>query len=83
MKLKIFSIRDQKIDSYLNPMAMTTAGQMIRMLQDEMQQQDNMLGKHAEDFELFEVGEFDTETGTITGHPPKSVMLLIELKTKA
>jgi len=83
MKLKIYSLRDQKTDQYLNPMAMQTAGQIIRMLQDEMQNnKENMIGAHAEDFELFEIGEFDSETGVITGHTPKSVSVLSDLKPK-
>lgn len=82
MKLKIFSLRDQKIDAFMNPMAMQTPGQIVRMLQDEMQKNDSMLGTHAEDFELFEVGEFDTETGALTGHAPKSILLLADVKAK-
>jgi hypothetical protein len=80
MKLKIFSLRDQKTDAYLNPMAMQTPGQIIRMIQDEIQKPDNLLAQHPEDFELFQIGEFDTETGQLTGTPPKSIALINDLK---
>jgi len=84
MKLKIFSLRDQKIDAFMAPLAMQTTGQVIRMLQDEIERNEptNIVAKHTEDFELFEVGEFDTDTGQITAKAPKSVILLTELKPK-
>ena len=56
---------------------MQTPGQLVRNIQDEMQKEPTTtINAHAEDFELFEVGEFDTETGQLTGHAPKSVILL-------
>lgn len=83
MKLKIFALRDQKTDAFMNPIAMQTPGQLVRNLQDEMNKdKDGLLNQHASDFELFEVGDFDTETGTLTGHAPKSVILLQDLKAK-
>jgi len=84
MKLKIFSLRDKKLDQFMNPMAMQTPGQMVRMLQDEINKDPtHMLGMHSEDFELFQVGEFDTDSGTVTGHAPTSVILVQDLKAKA
>ena len=73
MILKIFTLRDQKTDQYMNPMAMQTAGQIIRMLQDELTNNETMVGKHPEDFELFEVGQFDTNTGLIANCPLKTL----------
>lgn len=83
MKLKIYSLRDQKTDAFMNPIAMQTTGQLLRMLSDEVNKQDSLVGQHPEDFELFEVGEYDTQTGTLTPCPPKSVIVLNELKAKA
>jgi hypothetical protein len=86
MKLKIFALRDQKIDAFMNPIAMQTPGQVVRMLQDQITNntdKDNTLATHSEDFELFEVGEFDTQTGVLIGTPPKSIILLQDLKAKA
>jgi len=84
MKLKIFALRDQKIDQFMTPMAMQTPGQIVRMLQDEMTKDTtHILAQHGEDFELFELGEFDTDSGQLTGHAPKSVILISDLNSKA
>lgn len=83
MKLKIYSLRDQKTDAYMNPIAMQTTGQLLRMLSDEINKDDSLIGQHPEDFELFEVGEYDTQTGQLTPKLPTSVIVLSELKTKA
>jgi hypothetical protein len=84
MKMKIFSIRDRKVDAFMAPLGMQTAGQACRMLQDEMsRERTGVLGAHPEDFELFLVGEFETETGKLEGRQaPQSVMQLSELVTK-
>lgn len=71
MKLKLFAIRDAKTASFGNPIVFQARGQAIRSVSDEVNrrnsgEQSTTLQQHPEDFELFEIGEFDTDTGLIT-----------------
>lgn len=64
MKLFIFCVRDRATDAYGNPMFLVSAGQAVRSFTDEINRpsDDNMLYKHPDDFDLFHLGEFDTQT---------------------
>lgn len=61
MKLLICSVRDSKADVFGVPFFMASRGHAIRSFSDEVNReaQDNIYYKHPEDFELFELGEFD------------------------
>lgn len=79
MKLKVYSLYDSKAEAYLRPMFMPTKGIALRTIVDELENPNNNLSKHAADYTLFELGEFDDETGTITMHPNKiNIGCLIE-----
>lgn len=67
MKMLMFSIRDSAADAYGRPFFMTSVGIAIRSFTDEINRaaEDNQIYKHPEDFDLFELGEFDDETGRI------------------
>lgn len=75
MKLHIFVIRDSATDSYGNPMFMVSSGQAVRGFTDAINKPDvdKMLFEHPDDFELFELGSFDTNTATFDVHQPVSV----------
>lgn len=80
MKMKIYALRDQKISAFLAPLTMQALGQVMRFLSDEVNKKDgNMLAAHPEDFELFELGDYETDTGQISPSTPKSLTLLTEL----
>lgn len=61
--LLLYSILDVKAKSYSPPMAHPTDGVAIRVFGQECSNPESMLSKHAEDFSLFRVGVFDTDTG--------------------
>lgn len=82
MKYSIYSIRDMKTDQFSNPMCLVNDGHAIRTLSDEMGKEGVMFGTHPEDFELFRLGTFDTDTGLYETHTPRSVVLLSELVKK-
>lgn len=82
MKLGIYAIRDIKTSSYGNPMFQPTDGSMIRDFSDAVnsKQEKNHLNDHSDDFELFKLGEYETDTGEITTHAPKSLITATQLK---
>lgn len=65
MKLKVFVVRDLAVASFGNPMFMVSAGQATRSFADEVNRkaEGNQLNAHPEDFVLFSLGEYDSETG--------------------
>lgn len=63
MILKIFSVYDSKVESYLQPIFLHTKGEAIRCMQDCLENPEHQFTKHAEDFTLFYIGNYDNQTG--------------------
>ena len=65
MKMVICSIRDSAADAYGRPFFLPSVGVAIRSFTDEVDRpsEDNQIYQHPEDFDLFELGEFDDTTG--------------------
>jgi hypothetical protein len=65
MIFKCFSIFDSKIGSYSKPVFLRSKGEAIRAVTSEVQSKESELSKYPADFTLFEVGEYDDDTGTM------------------
>lgn len=65
MKLVILAVHDRAVDAFMTPMFMQSIGQAVRSFTDEVNRpaEDNILYKHPEDYDLFELGTFDSNTG--------------------
>lgn len=81
MKIQVYAIRDSATAAFGTPLFMMAKGQALRMLQDELARKapDNQFANHPADFELFELGTFDSESGLFECHLPVSVIRLIDL----
>lgn len=68
MKYIVCAVRDRVADVYNLPYCAQNKGAVIRSFADEVNRaaEDNMLYRHAEDFELFLLGEFESDTGVFT-----------------
>lgn len=79
MKKKMYSVRDVKVEAYNQPMFFDNEKQMygaiIRLLRDP--QAD--LTKNAQDYQIYAVGEFDTDTGVIDPIPPQFLFNVVDL----
>lgn len=77
MKLFVFAVRDRASDQYGNPMFLISAGQAIRSFSDEVNRvaQDNMMYAHPDDFDLYSLGSFDTNTGEFEVSKPEQVAI--------
>ena len=85
MKLAIYALRDGKTASFGNSMCLTNDGHAIRSVSDEVnngRDGNNMLNKHPEDFELFHLGFFETDSGLYDTGTPRSVVQCSELVRK-
>lgn len=69
MILNIYAIRDTK-SGYMNPTFELNDAVAMRNFQYACQQTDSMLFACASDFELYQIGWYDTETGIIGDDTP-------------
>lgn len=71
MQYKIYEIYDSGIERYLQPFYARAKGEAIRSIQELVNDPSHQFCKHAEHYTLFEVGEFDDETGSIQMYTAK------------
>lgn len=72
MKLMVLCIRDRAANVYGQPFFSMSVGVAIRSFQDEVNRSapDNNLNKHPEDFDLYQLGSYDDNSGLFdTGQP--------------
>jgi hypothetical protein len=65
MKLNICSVKDRAADAFGRPMFVPSTGVAIRSFSDEVNRSDadNQLFNHPDDFDLYEFGTFDDNSG--------------------
>jgi len=84
MLKKIFSVRDIKVSVYNIPFHSDSEIQAVRTIHAAMAQQPDMLiSQFPQDYELFQLGEFEDVTGKITSlDTPKFIINLVAIKTQ-
>ena len=87
MKSKLYCIRDQKIGAFAQPFPGETEGAVLRGLKAAIDGGQGDIAKYPTDFDLYELGEFDPETGVITSNAiPRHVTnggVFVEMKKLA
>lgn len=63
MKLKVFSIFDDKAKAFVNPFFMPHNGLALRALSDVVQDKNTNISRHPGDFSLYILAEFDDNSG--------------------
>jgi hypothetical protein len=78
MKLIICTVKDRAADAYGRPMFVPSAGVAIRSFSDEINRNhaENQLYNHPDDFDLYELGEFDDNTGLFSLHEQPKLLSL-------
>lgn len=83
MNLKVFSVYDEKAGVFLQPIFLRTKGEAIRAMQDCLDDPKHQFNKHAGDFQLFQIGEYDSEKGSLWSPEVKENLgCLVELRAK-
>jgi len=59
MILGVFSVFDNAAKAYLPPMFFRAKGEAVRAFMDAVATTDHQFSKHASDYTLFELGEWD------------------------
>lgn len=67
-KAQVVAVKDAAMDQFANPIVVPSVGVAIRSFADEVNRAEpqNQMHAHPEDFELWHLAEYDTETGTFT-----------------
>ena len=78
MKQIICTVKDRAADAYGRPMFVPSAGVAIRSFSDEINRNnaDNQLFNHPDDFDLYELGEFDDNSGLFSLHEQPKLLSL-------
>ena len=78
MKLNICSVKDRAADAFGRPMFVPSTGVAIRSFSDELNRSDadNQLYNHPGDFDLYEFGVFDDNTGLFDLHDQPKLLSL-------
>lgn len=76
--LIMVSIRDRVADTYQPPFCVPAIGLAVRTFTDELNRAaaDNLLYRHPDDFDLFQLGTYDDATGMVTQDSiPRQIVL--------
>lgn len=80
--LKCFSVYDSKAEAFLNPLFAQNAAVAIRSFTAAANDPQHDFYIHSDDFTLFELGEFDQETGLFNLLPTPSTLGLATIYKK-
>lgn len=78
MKLLIFSVLDNAIKAFNNPFYARTRLEAIRSFKDACHSADSQFGKHATDYFLMYLGEYDDGDGSFSPVVPERVISAVE-----
>lgn len=81
MELKIYSIRDSKAEIYNAPFFQKTHGEAERSFKTLANDQKSTVCQHPEDFDLWFLGVYNDQTGTIQSlETPQHIAKAISMK---
>jgi hypothetical protein len=74
MKQQLFCFRDTQSTSFGPPIAAANQATFIRdIVWPQLQRQESTIAKHPEDFHLYQVGEYDTDSGILVATDPRRI----------
>jgi len=74
----ICTVKDRAADAFGRPMFVPSTGVAIRSFSDEINRNnaENQLYNHPDDFDLYELGQFDDNTGLFALHDQPKLLSL-------
>lgn len=77
MIYKVLAVRDRAADAFGQPMFVAGIGGAIRSFGDEINRREpnNSLAAHPEDFDLYELGEYDDSNASFTCGAPRQIAI--------
>ena len=81
MILQVFTVYDAKAELFLTPFFMRTKGEALRAIGDAVNDPSHQFHRHAVDYSLYHLGEFEEKSGSLLMHvEPQAMVNLAELK---
>lgn len=77
--MRIYSVYDVKAAAFTTPIFSRNNATAIRSFTLAVEQEENEFNKHAEDYSLFALGEWDELNGKIAGSTPIQIVTALEL----
>lgn len=77
MIYKVFSVHDKAVQAFLPPFFCRSKGEAIRSF-SEAANDPQRFARHAVDYDLVELGEFDDNSGLFSGSGPNRVIGAVE-----
>lgn len=68
---RIYTAYDSKVENYLPPFFVKTKGAALRAFTEFVNDPNTQFHKHPADYTLFEIGEFDENSGQIAPYETK------------
>jgi len=82
--MKIYSVRDDKAAAYLPPFYMRTEAEALRAFTEAANSAEHNFCKHAGDFHLFELGDWDEQAGKLTPNDaPRHIVCAMDMRHNA
>lgn len=78
MILKVYTALDKAVNAYLQPFFCRSKGEAIRSFTTAVNDPDHQFHKHAADFSLYELGEWNDAAGIFTCGEPVRVVSALE-----
>lgn len=77
---KCFAVYDSKAEAYLTPFFMPSTGAAVRAFTDLVNDRNTTVSRHPEDYNLFQIGEYDDASGSVSSVTKISLGCAIEFK---
>lgn len=78
MKLMVFTVLDKAVQAYMQPFFCRTRGEAVRSFTDAVNDVKSNFNRHAADYTLMAVGEFDDQSGVFTSVEPVRIIGAVE-----
>lgn len=83
MKMKIVAIKDLAVQAFMQPNFVSHVGLATRQFGEVCNDEKHEFFRHAKDFEIYELGEFDDQTGEFDHNEcPRLLARASDLKTQ-
>lgn len=74
MKLSVFAVYDEKAAAFMQPFFMNSRGEATRAFGDAVVDPQHAFNKHASDFSLYVIGEYDQGLGQLIPMTPEPLV---------
>lgn len=78
MQILVFSVYDKAVKAYLKPFYGRSRGEAIRSFMEAVSDAKHEFAKHASDYVMFYLGDFDDATGIFSPREPERVISALE-----